>query len=176
MPISERVRSLPAAGSILPLLSNPRIAGAAALGYTVVITNLLLAPHPLWLLGEQGDWVAKTVARTLSDDLEHASAYAVFLSVWLWASQTGRWITPRTCLGLTLGHALIAEVLQYWIPQRFFDVHDLVANGAGCLLAGLTLRWLGMFQVSGTSATASPSRFESVGPSRPAGSVGVLPD
>lgn len=177
MTISERSNNLPGRGFVPSLLSNPRLAGAAAIGYTAVLSYLLLAPSPLWLFGEQGDWVAQAVARTLSDDLEHASAYAVLLSVWLWASQTGGWITPRGCVALTLVHGLVAEVFQYWIPQRFFDVHDLVANAAGCLLAGLTFRWLGGFRNSGVPESQSPARFDPVGPSsRPAGSVSVLPD
>jgi VanZ family protein len=77
----------------------------------------------------------------VSDGTLHAWGYAGFTIVILRAVARGRWS------GISAGHALAAvlmatlyglamEVYQLFVPARFFDLRDLLADAAGAVAAG----------------------------------------
>ena len=47
--------------------------------YGLLLTYLLLAPSPLWIFGEWGDSVERSVDRTFADYVQHGVCYAIFL-------------------------------------------------------------------------------------------------
>ena len=124
------------------------VAGIAAT-YAMALTYLLLAPVPLWFLGQPGGELQQAIDSSLSDLIQHATAYGLLgvLAVWAVESAGG----PRGWLWLAAVpvHGMAAEILQYFVPQRFFGWPDMAANLVGAA-AGIAL---------GTGAAALFRRF-----------------
>lgn len=99
--------------------------------YLVVLTYLLLAPHPLWVLGSAGQKLEQTVTRTFSDDVQHAGTYAVLVIMLMWAFTRGRGVTQSQAIGFAFLHGVSMEGLQHFIPHRYCDWKDILANAVG---------------------------------------------
>ena len=77
---------------------------------------------------------------TVSDHTLHAWAYAGLSSLLLRALSGGRWrgVTAwRALLAAVVaaGYGLTDELHQLFVPGRFFDLHDLLADGLGASAA-----------------------------------------
>ena len=125
-------------------LASPRVAWSAVTVYGALLTYFLLAPHPLWMFGLAGHAVEQAVDRTVVGYVQHGLTYALLAWLLVWASRT----TSRSphvawCL-LALGHGIVTEWLQTFIPERCSDWPDGLANtlavGLGWLSAILILR------------------------------------
>ncbi|MCH7989959.1 MAG: VanZ family protein, partial [Planctomycetes bacterium] len=102
--------------------------------YGLLVTYLLLAPHPLWIFGEWGDNVERSVDRTLADYVQHGVCYSIFMLLLLWSARTRGPFTNlklACCAALVICHGLLTEFLQMFIPQRDFSVFDIAANTTG---------------------------------------------
>ena len=106
---------------MLPV-SRCNAAGARlALGLALlIITSMALTPTP----GE--------VQQSVNDKLGHAMAFLLlaFLSHASWPAIRFGWQQA----GALLGYGLALEVIQYFIPNRYFSLLDLAADLAGIVL------------------------------------------
>jgi len=116
----------------------------AAVLYALLLTNMLLAPRPLWMFGVTGDMVEESLNRTLADYIQHSFSYTL-LTLLLIAA-----VRPKTarglglCIALSLAHGLGTETLQAIIPRRDCEFSDALANSigvaAGLLIAAVAFR------------------------------------
>ncbi|MDP7205985.1 MAG: VanZ family protein [Pirellulaceae bacterium] len=130
------------ASSISP--ATRRFWQALALGYLACLSWMLLTPNPWILFGSPGQQLAEQVQSALADHFQHAAAFlflALLCQLALRGTRGGSWQVMTAWL---LGYALVVEGSHAWIPNRYFEWSDLLANmtGAmtGMLLAGLLLR------------------------------------
>ena len=112
-----------------------RLLRTAAMLYAVALTYLLLAPEPLFFLGDAGDFVDKAVEDTVADRLLHAGAYVLFSL--LLTSGFGDMHRLAALAGVALLHGVLCEVAHSWIPRREFDWLDLIANISGVLMGAM---------------------------------------
>ncbi len=83
----------------------------------------------------------------LSDKIQHGAAYLALAVVGVLAFPRH---PARQYVGLGLVVlSLVLETLQLVVPGRYFDVWDMVANGAGVIL-GYAITLVVMRRVSGT--------------------------
>ena len=109
----------------------------AAWAYTVLLTYALLTPHPLWEFGQRGRQVEETIDATLSGFTQHLAAYALLAGLMLRAYAP---LTPwraGACVLFAAAHGITAETLQQFVPHRYADVPDALANLAGVGLGTL---------------------------------------
>jgi VanZ family protein len=123
-------------------IARRRVAQGAVVAYVLLLTYLLLAPHPLWCLGVAGRTIERTVDLTLAGCLQHAAAYALLGASLAWvcgrASAAWQW----GWLLLAMGHGVAMEWLQRFFPHRFSGWPDALANVSGVAfgaLAGLLI-------------------------------------
>ena len=105
----------------------------AVVAYFLLLSYLLLTPHPLWFMGTAGEAAEETVDSTLADYAQHALAYAV-LGGLITLATVGKSFRIR-CGWLTAAaaHGVLCEVLQHFIPHRHFGAHDALANAVGVM-------------------------------------------
>ena len=116
-----------------------RLCRSLAILYTILLTYLLLTPHPLAIFGATGAETETVVDQTLSGALQHVLAYAVFVIV-LWWGTSANWVA-RT--GMAVAHGICCEVLQAFVPHRCCDLPDAIANCVGVLVGGLVVTLVG---------------------------------
>ena len=116
--------------------------GCAA--YWILLTVLLLVPHPLGLLGlTKSPW-------PLSHD--RGVHFALFLALTLLADVC-RWaIRPRWFFGLLVAYAITVELLQAFVPPRTVEVLDLVENLLG-IAVGTGVFWLASWMRKGEDSS-----------------------
>ena len=114
---------------------------AAVGAYFLLLSYLLLTPHPLWFMGTAGEAAEETVDSTLADYVQHALAYAV-LGGLITLAAVGKSFRVR-CGWLTAAaaHGVLCEVLQQFVPHRHFGAHDALANAVG-VMAGWAIAML----------------------------------
>ena len=108
-----------------------------AVAYLLLLTYALLTPRPLWAFGKTGDAAEESVDMTFPGFSQHAAAYAILACLLLAAFGTS---SRRAQLGCVLSAALhgsLMEGLQYFVPLRYCDLPDAVAN-----LVGVGIGWL----------------------------------
>ncbi|TWU12615.1 VanZ like family protein [Symmachiella macrocystis] len=105
----------------------------AVVAYFLLLSYLLLTPHPLWFMGTAGAAAEETVDSTLADYAQHALAYAV-LGGLITLATVGKTFRLR-CGWLTAAaaHGVLCEILQHFIPHRHFGAHDALANAVGVM-------------------------------------------
>jgi VanZ family protein len=114
-----------------------------AIGYTLALTYLLLAPHPLFFLGQSGAAADEAVSETVADCAQHAAVFALLTGLWVDAvgDRWGRGAVVGTCVA----YGAATECLQAFIPHREFGWIDLIANSVGAaggmLVAVVVYRW-----------------------------------
>ena len=117
------------------LFSSPRFLWSLLLVYWILLTGLLLTPHPWRYLSVFGDPIQELAERSLADYTRHFLVFSL-LAILAWGARvsTGR---PATLILLAslLSYAILTEALQAFIPDRFFQWLDVFANTAG-LVAG----------------------------------------
>lgn len=123
--------------------ASPRLLWTAAAAYTPLLTYLLLAPHPLWFLGDDDNGVAteEIIDQTVSGYAQHGLTYAVLGFILVKAAATGTGPRAGVCALLAMFHGATAECLQYFIPHRYFDGYDALANAAGVLVGWCVAHW-----------------------------------
>ncbi len=128
-------------------LTNTRTVGFLTVSYAVLLSYLLLTPEPLvvleWLFGFGGDEVHDVVDATISTYLQHTAAYCILTALlsW-WTLAHGSW-SPAICVIIAGGHAFATEILQRFIPQRFGEIYDVLADFAGIGIAiSLVASWM----------------------------------
>jgi VanZ family protein len=87
----------------------------------------------------KADWLDQWHA----DKLVHAMLF--FVLVWLFYQAGSQQESPSKKLALIIVAAIVygiaIEYMQkYWIPNRSFDLGDILADATGCLLVPLALR------------------------------------
>ncbi|MBI3468645.1 MAG: VanZ family protein [Planctomycetes bacterium] len=119
-------------------LAQRAVRQALAIAYLLLFSTLLLIPNPGWLLGgwdvdDWSPWTGVDLVAVISY-LVHFGGYAVLVAVGLWVLD---WTSQRGlafALALAVLHGVTAEVLQLAVPNRTFDVLDILADSAGCLI------------------------------------------
>jgi VanZ family protein len=110
------------------LIQAVRVTCAA---YWTVLTVLLLVPDPAALLG---------IDRPSGDVKVYGVHFAFFLGLAVLAAAS-RWPLGRRGMAAVLaGYALLAEALQWWVPNRTVELVDLAENLLG-LAAGAAVWW-----------------------------------
>ncbi|MEJ2620827.1 MAG: VanZ family protein [Candidatus Thiodiazotropha sp.] len=80
------------------------------------------------------------VASSLNDKFSHILAFLYLGLLWDFCWPESKW-SYRKALPM-LGYGLFIEVVQAFLPHRFFSLLDLAADGLGLILCGLILPWL----------------------------------
>lgn len=135
---------------------NSRTLLIAATAYTVLLTYLLLAPHPLWIFGATGRTVEQAVDSTLCTYAQHGLAYAVLGWMVIWASRRTARSSQVFWVLLTIGHGLLAEWLQQFVPFRYAIWPDALANTLGVCVGVMAA--LIAFSAAGVPTTRSLRR------------------
>jgi len=115
---------------------------AMALGYLVCLSWMLLTPDPWILFGSSGHQLSEQVENALADHFQHAAAFLLlaFLGqLSLRDTCAGSWQVMAAWL---LGYALAVEGSHAWIPNRYFEWSDLLANATGTVIGMLLARLL----------------------------------
>ena len=119
------------------LASSPRILWILLAAYWIFLTGLLLTPQPWQYLFNIGSTVPQLVERGLADYMQHLLAFALLGGLaWAASTSTGRPRRPFLLISLCC-YAIITELLQLIIPERFFQWLDLLFNAAG-----LAIGWI----------------------------------
>lgn len=112
---------------VMLVLRSPWLRALCLLAAAVIIVGLFrLGAEP----------VAVGLIRAPWDKLAHVAVYAA-LTILLWLGAGGRgltWICP-----LVLGVGLLDEWHQSTLPGRSAELSDMVADGAGILIAAVAL-------------------------------------
>jgi len=132
-----------------------RLAWSAVLIYAVMLTYLLLAPHPLWFLGVSGQAIERTVDHSISGHLQHALAYALLGWSLTCVSRTASGAWQWGWVLLAMGHGTAAEWLQRFVPHRYSGWTDGLANITGVALGALAASLILHFQGRGTRASVA---------------------
>ena len=127
----------------MDLLHSPRIRWSLTGIYFLVLSYSLLAPAPLWFLGAFEPAVEDALIHRVADYWQHLMAFQLLAMLVCWARAPSHSPAAHICLLALFGYALLSETLQYLIPGRSWESHDLLANILGILAGwwiGATLR------------------------------------
>lgn len=146
---------------------HPRIAWTIAILYTLLLSYLLLVPHPLDFFGTAGKQAEEDIDRAVSAYLQHIVAYAGLACLLGWALWTVADGKRVLLLPLAAGavHALGTEWLQIRVPHRYGDWPDALANLGGIAAGGLML-WLAGSTRPHPTSRQTPHKSRSEGPHR----------
>jgi len=122
--------------------SKHRLFPIAAWAYALLLTYLLLAPHPLWFLGSEGITTEETVDENVADYVQHALAYAMLGGLTSLATIHRSRIEQIRWIAAAAGHGAVCEILQHFVPDRHFGLHDALANAIGAILGWLIVSLL----------------------------------
>lgn len=138
---------------------NRIMARSTAAFYVLLLSYLLLVPHPLAVFGAAGAKADEAIEKTHTDYLQHAIAYAGLAVVSVWASVTSgrRWNRAGWVWAVVAVHATAAEALQIYVPNRVASGQDAAANLAGIGMGWLAL-WLFSWWLAQEASTARISR------------------
>ncbi|WP_417847605.1 VanZ family protein [Thalassoglobus sp.] len=127
-------------GESPPLTSNKRTGDGdwlrksfsrLILPYWILLTYLLLAPHPLWFLTGIGQEDEFSIF-TMSDLIQHLLAFAVL--GFLLSTQFPPLGRTSKLLYASGFYAVFTELLQWFIPNRFAAISDMLANASGLII------------------------------------------
>ncbi|QDU36070.1 VanZ like family protein [Maioricimonas rarisocia] len=106
------------------------IARIASIAYAVLLGGLLLATDPFGMLGASGTSLQAASKTTPGSMLQHLTAY-ILLPPLLYAAAWQKHAPMRAAIVIALAHGLILEWLQQFVPGRYADWYDVLANAAG---------------------------------------------
>lgn len=127
----------------IDLLTNPRVGRILFWGYLAALSYLLLTPEPLWFLYD-GPATHQRIDAGLHPFLQHVTAFTLLGLVWVHRRMTGEQrvgVSLNWMAGLVLYCAGV-ELAQYWIPERFFEGLDMLANLLGAALGVVLAHWI----------------------------------
>ena len=111
--------------------------------YTIFIQAITGIPKPSTLEEFQANQMLIRFSEELFDypfwlqDLSHAPLFFCFAWAWLWVypfkKETSSWINLSSLISIS--YAIINELSQAFIPQRFPSIGDLLMNLLGVTLA-----------------------------------------
>lgn len=135
------------------VITSRRVDWLLAVLYASLLTYLLLTPHPLDFFGDSGRAAEDTIDRSVGAYLQHAIAYALFAAFLGRACRGSRPAAQQACFWAGVAHALAAEWLQRYVPDRYYHVDDVESNVLGFLIG-----WLAVMIVvrRGTGADRRP--------------------
>ena len=111
-----------------------RLLWGAAFAYALVLGNFLFTPHPWWFLGRTGESIDVAITRSVDDFFQHAGVFlplAVLVAV---AQRAGGKPSIPVCFAATTAYALAGEVFQAFVPNRYVDPVDALANALGVVI------------------------------------------
>ena len=118
----------------MQLVSSPRILWTLLAVYWIFLTGLLLTPQPWQYLFNTNSTVPILVQQSMAAYIQHLLAFAILAGLaWAASTSTGRPPQPLLLISLCC-YAIITELLQLTIPERFFQWLDLLFNAAGLAL------------------------------------------
>jgi VanZ like family len=105
----------------------------------LIITSILLTLPGSSL--PQNDWLSKWLDKIWFDKWVHIGLFAIMVFLWCWAMLSKYSTTERlkfifvrlSIIWFTYGVGM-EFVQKYFIPDRSFDVKDIMADAAGCLV------------------------------------------
>ncbi|MEC8043379.1 MAG: VanZ family protein [Verrucomicrobiota bacterium] len=113
------------------------------ISYTIFIQTITGIPKPSTLKEFQANQMLIRFSEELFDypfwlqDLSHAPLFFCFAWTWLWVypfkKETSSWINLSSLISIS--YAIINELSQAFIPQRFPSIGDLLMNLLGVILA-----------------------------------------
>ena len=113
------------------------------ISYTIFIQAITGIPKPSTLKEFQANQMLIRFSEELFDypfwlqDLSHAPLFFCFAWAWLWVypfkKETSSWINLSSLISIS--YAIINELSQAFIPQRFPAIGDLLMNLLGVTLA-----------------------------------------
>ena len=113
------------------------------ISYTIFIQVITGIPKPSTLKEFQANQMLIRFSEELFDypfwlqDLSHAPLFFCFAWAWLWVypfkKETSSWINLSSLISIS--YAIMSELSQAFIPQRFPSIGDLLMNLIGVILA-----------------------------------------
>jgi len=117
-----------------------RLWWGAAVCYALVLGNFLFTPHPWWFLGKTGESIDQVLTKDVDDFFQHAGVFLPLGGVVVIAQRMSGSPSTTVCFGGTVAYAIAGEVIQYFVPNRYADPTDALANGLGAVI-GWSLGW-----------------------------------
>jgi VanZ family protein len=81
---------------------------------------------------------------SLSDKLNHFVAFAVLLIF----THYSRIVGFKKLIGVLVGYALFIEVVQHFLPTRYFSLLDVVADGIGVVIGVVIVQGIKKYESS----------------------------
>ncbi|MEW4527106.1 VanZ family protein [Maioricimonas sp. JC845] len=106
------------------------LARIASVLYAALLGVLLLTMDPFGMLGASGSSLQVASKTTAGSMLQHLTAY-VFLPPLLYAAEWRKDAPLRAAVIIALVHGTIFEGLQHFVPGRYADWYDVLANAGG---------------------------------------------
>ena len=125
------------------MLMNPKVRWVLFGLYALVLTNLLLTPNPWWVFGKVSEAIDIKVDATLDDFYQHMGVFVIFTGLLLFAAAGTGKPTVMTAIVIACVYSVVTECIQHYVPNRFFDPIDAVANFSGVLVGGMLVLVLG---------------------------------
>jgi len=128
--------SPPVRANMLKLLNKPIFSWATVFCYWALLTWLLVVSDP-WAFLFAGVEVGAEGWQTSSEGVSillHLVSYGILAGLLAWACNQGCGSWLYLWLGLAMTHALATEWLQHFVPGRWPNVVDALANEAGILI------------------------------------------
>ncbi len=107
--------------------------------YWIALTYLLLAPEPFWFLsGTEG--TNDSYALSVPDLIQHFLVFGL-LGLLLASQLEANKLLSRT-LRFAVIYAIATEFVQFFVPDRFASVADVLANLSGLVIGWGTVQFL----------------------------------
>ena len=113
------------------LYSSPRVLWSLLVVYWIFLTALLLTPEPWRYLSDFGTPIQELVERTLADYARHFLAFSLLATLAWTARASTNCPSAIILLASLLSYAILTEAVQGFIPDRFFQWLDILANTVG---------------------------------------------
>lgn len=112
---------------------------------TAAILYLLFSYYLLTIPGKDLPEVGLFNKIPLFDKWVHIGMFTILVYLFALAFRTiirsHGWVLPLIA-GIALSYGIAMEFVQkYWIPNRSFDVTDILADGIGCCIGWWFTRW-----------------------------------
>ena len=117
-------------------LNYPKFLWVLVFSYAVVLSLMLLTPHPWSYFGEIERPAKQLIDRTLADYSLHGLSFSLLAILVRFAHRATKRPTVALCLFILISYSIATELLQILIPSRSCHGIDVVAN-----LFGLVFGW-----------------------------------
>ncbi|MFG0335620.1 MAG: VanZ family protein [Maioricimonas sp. JB049] len=110
----------------------------ASIAYAALLGGLLLTMDPFELVGASGTSLQIASKMTPISMLQHLTVYACFLPL-LYAAAWQKHAPLKSAVAIALSHGMIFEWLQQFVPGRYADWYDVLANAGGVAIGALAV-------------------------------------